>query len=97
MDLVAILAQGTVAIIVGVVALLAVFALARARRAHPSAHVDARDRSNVDPTLLSDVRGDDARLGSELAAADLRAARHRAIDDLQRRLIRTQRGGPWTT
>ena len=92
MDLLAILVQGTVAMVIGVVTLVALLAFDASRRRHPSPHLDARDRSNLDPTLLSDVRGPDAGVGS-----DPHAARRRALDDLQARLIRTQRGdGSWT-
>jgi len=91
MDLLAILAATSVALLVGVLTLVALLAFDESRRRHPSARVDARPRTADDRAPLSDLRGDDAGLGS-----DPHAARRRAIDDLQRRLIRTQRGGSWT-
>ena len=91
MDLLAILAATSVALVIGVLTLVALLAFDESRRRHPSAHVDARDRTNHDRAPLSDLRGADAGLGSDPAAA-----RRRALDDLQARLIRTQRGGSWT-
>jgi len=91
MDLLAILAATSVALIIGVVTLLALLAFDASRRRHASARLDARPRTPDDRAPLSDLRGDDAGLGS-----DPQTARRRALDDLQARLIRTQRGGSWT-
>ena len=91
MDLLAILAATSVALVIGVLTLVALLAFDASRRRHASAHLDARDRALDDRAPLSDVRGADAGLGS-----DPQTARRRALDDLQARLIRTQRGGSWT-
>jgi len=92
MDLLAILAATSVALGIGVLTLVALLAFDETRQRHASPHLDARPRSPDDRAALSDVRRDDAGVGS-----DAQAARRRAIDDLQRRLIRTQRGdGSWT-
>ena len=91
MDLLAILAATSVALLVGVLTLVALLAFDETRQRHASPHLDARPRTPDDRAPLSDLRGDDAGLGS-----DPHAARRRALDDLQARLIRTQRGGSWT-
>jgi len=91
MDLLAILAATSVALLIGVLTLVALLAFDASRRRHASAQLDARDRATDDRAPLSDVRRPDAGLGS-----DPHAARRRALDDLQARLIRTQRGGSWT-
>ena len=92
MDLLAILAATSVALLIGVLTLVALLAFDETRRRHASPHLDARDRAIDDRAPLSDLRGPDAGLGS-----DPQTARRRALDDLQARLIRTQRGdGSWT-
>jgi len=91
MDLLVLVLDAGIAIGIGTLTLLAILAYDETRRRHASPHVDARRRAADDRAPLSDVRGADAGLGS-----DPQTARRRALDDLQARLIRTQRGGSWT-
>ena len=91
MDLLVLVLDAGIAIGIGTLTLVALLAFDASRRRHASAHLDARPRTPDDRAPLSDLRGDDAGLGS-----DPQTARRRALDDLQARLIRTQRGGSWT-